>query len=80
MSTRFAVTIVRHYSGCREESSDPIDKISAFESQYVQWEKELNLVFEVFIQSIQDESAMDRTVPGEMEALLLRSSTLKVDH
>lgn len=76
----FAVTIVRHYSGCREESSDPIDKISAFESQYVQWEKELNLMCEAFNQSIQDESATDRTVPGEMEALLLRSSMLKVDH
>lgn len=74
MSTRFAVTIVRHCSGCREESSDPIDKVSAFESQYVQWEKE------VFTPSIQDESAMERAAPGEMEAVLLRSSALKVDH
>lgn len=46
----------------------------------MQWEKELKLMFEVFTQSVQDESAMDRTVPGGMEALLLRSSTLKVDH
>lgn len=58
----------------------PIDKISAFESQYVQWEKELNLICEVITQSIQDESAMGRAVPSEMEALLLSSSTLKVDH
>lgn len=51
----------------------PIDKISAFESQDVQWEKELNLICEVITQSIQDESAMGRAVPGELEALLLSS-------
>lgn len=52
----------------------PIDKISAFESQDVQWEKELNLICEVITQSIQDNSAMGRAVPGELEALLLSSA------